>query len=313
MLNYSSRKSNRKKLFFLFIFMTLLISAAFVLALSAFHYIHVSGGGWQGFEQINRLNKLPVDDNGIASIDEEKAAEFIEANKKKEEASNIPTIDVGKTDEDPEKGEMRDHILKETATVGEDYFADTLFIGDSRLLGLSMTWKDTDATFYAAVGLSINQLNTKKVIKEDAETSYTVMEAIERDQRDYKRIYLMFGLNELGWGYPSVFIRSVRSVIEQLGELCPNAEVCIMAIMPISSEKTVSNYKGPLANERIREFNSLLLSLAAELNIWYLDTYTLMADEEGNLPENYAGDGIHLYSEHNKKIISYITNHAFAY
>lgn len=304
MLNYSFRKNNRKRTFFLFISTTLIISAAFVLALSAFHYIHVYSGDWQGFEQFNRLNRLPICEDAIASIDEEEAVEFIEANKQNH---------IGKNDEDTQKGEKNDHILKETDVVGEDYFVDTLFIGDSRLLGLGMTWKDTEATFYADVGLAINQLDTKKVIKEDAETSYTVMEAIERDQRDYKRIYMMFGLNELGWSYPSVFVHSVRSVIEQLGELCPNAEVCIMAIMPISAEKTVSNYTGPVANERIREFNSLLLDLAVELDIWYLDTYTLMSDEEGNLPEGYAGDGVHLYLEHNKKIISYLKNHAFAY
>lgn len=321
MLNYSSRKSRKKRIFLLYIPLVLLVGLAFALVISAFHFMSLSTGeGWEGFERINRLNVQMHDGDIIAAIDESEAAEIIEANTPDTEDDtteigdpSVPSTNVGKTDEDPEKGEIRDHILCETATVGEDYFSDTLFLGDSRMLGLSMTWKNSGATFYSAVGLSINQLNTKKVIKMDAETSYTVMDAIEHDGKDYKRIYLMFGLNELGWGYPSVFVRSVKTAIEQISILCPNAEFCIMGIMPIASDKSVSIYTGAAANERIREFNTLLLDLASELECWYLDTYSLMADEEGNLPDGYAADGIHLYSEQNKKIIACISTHAFAY
>ncbi|MBQ8208760.1 MAG: hypothetical protein IJZ89_08515 [Clostridia bacterium] len=305
----------------LYIPLTLLIAVASVLMLSAIHFMSSGEMTWTGFEKVNQLRLSPIDTDSILAIDESLAAYIIEANKQeteadtteKEEDPNAPISNPGKTDENPESGEIRDHILKVTAAVGEDYFADTLFIGDSRMLGLSMTWQDSGATFYASVGLSINQLNTKKVIKADAETAYTVMEAIERDEKDYKRIYLMFGLNELGWGYPSVFVRSVKTAIEQIREYCPNAEFCIMAIMPIAIDKTVSIYTGPVANERIREFNTMLLGLASELNCWYLDTYNLLADAEGNLPEGFAADGIHMYSEQNKRIISYISTHAFAY
>ena len=322
MLNYSSRKAKKRRILFLYIPLTLLFCLASILMISAIHFIGFSDNDtWRGFERVSMLKKLPIQTDFITGIDESAAAEIIEASTsdtdtdttQKSDNPNIPDSNPGKGDGSAQSGEIREHILRETAVVGEDYFSETLFIGDSRMLGLSMTWKDSGATFYSAVGLSINQLNTKKVIKVDAETSYTVMEAIENDGRDYKRIYMMFGLNELGWGYPSVFVRSVKTAIEQIKVLCPNAEFCIMGIMAIAADKSVSIYTGPVANERIREFNTLLLGLASEIDCWYLDTYNLLADAEGNLPGSFAPDGIHLYSEQNNKIIAYISNHAFAY
>lgn len=302
----------------LYIPLTLLICIASVLMISALQLMSISKNDtWEGFDKVKKLNKLPLGKDSISALDEKDAEKIISISGSESDAETTtggtlpdnPISNIG----DSQTGEIRDHVLNETSVVGDDYFSDTLFIGDSRMLGLSMTWKDCDATFYSAVGLSINQLNTKKVIKIDADTSYTVMEAIEKDGRDYKRIYLMFGLNELGWGYPSVFVRSVKTAIEQISVLCPNAEFCIMGIMPIAADKTVSIYTGAVANARIREFNTLLLGLASELGDWYLDTYNLFADAEGNLPDGFAADGIHMYSEQNKKIISYISTHAFAY
>ncbi len=314
MLSYSSRKSRKKKIVLLYIPLTLLICVASVLAISAFQFMRLSDDGtWEGFEKVKKLNKLPIVNDAISAIDEEEAKNIIESSDSETtEESDPPETPVSNIG-DSQIGEIRDHILNKTEIVGEDYFAETLFIGDSRMLGLSMTWKDCGATFYSAVGLSINQLNTKKVIKVSADTSYTVMEAIENDGKDYKRVYLMFGLNELGWGYPSVFVRSVRTAIEQIKALCPNAEFCIMGIMPIAADKSVSIYTGAVANARIREFNTLLLGLASDIGGWYLDTYNLFADMEGNLPDGFAADGIHMYSEQNKKIIDFVSNHAFAY
>ncbi len=317
MLSYSYRKNKKKKIIFLYIPLILLVCVASMLMISALQIMNLSGNGtWEDFEKVRTLNKLPLGDDAIPALDEG-AGKIIESKNpesnfdttKGDDPSGIPVSNIGNL----QIGDIRDHILIETAVVGEDYYCDTLFIGDSRMLGLSMTWKDCGATFYSAVGLSINQLNTKKVIKVSADTSYTVMEAIENDGRDYKRVYLMFGLNELGWGHPGVFVRSVKAAIEQISILCPNAEFCIMGIMPIAADKSVSIYTGSVANARIREFNTLLLGLASEIGGWYLDTYNLFADAEGNLPDGFAADGIHMYSEQNKKIIVFISNHAFAY
>ncbi|MEE0969281.1 MAG: GDSL-type esterase/lipase family protein [Clostridia bacterium] len=314
MLNFSSRKSRKKRLLLLFISLIISIFSVSIIMISALGMLSIDRITWQGFADINKLEKLPAEISSLLSIDEEEAVNFIESITPPESGGkdlvnpNAPT-----TNPDPNSnGEIHDHILKETAPVGDDYFSDTLFVGDSRMVGLGMTQQNSDATFYAGVGLSVNQLNTKKIIKTDGEESYTVIEAVKNNPNKFKRIYLMFGLNELGWAYPKAFAVSFGDAIKQLAEICPDAEICIMGIMPISADKSVSIYPGSEANKRIREFNSLLLQLASDMNCWYLDSYNLFADEEGNLPDGFAADGIHMYSEQNRKLMSFISTHAFA-
>lgn len=304
MLNKSSRKSRKNRIFLLYIPMLLLLSCVGVIVLSAFGMLGGDLSKWNGFATISKLDKTDPDTNTLISIDETEAIEFINEH-------FVPKNEL--TSGGKVTGSHRgDYVLVETIPADDSYFEDTLFIGDSRMVGLGMTFQKSKATFYAAVGLSVNQLSTKKVIKVDAETSYTVMEAIENDGREYKRVYMMFGLNELGWSYPSVFIRSVKEAIETLSELCPGAEICIISVNPISVNAKVSIYSGAEANNRIREYNSLLLDLAAEVGCWYLDSNTFFADEDGNLPADFAADGIHMYSEQNKKLMNYIISHAFA-
>lgn len=301
MLSYSTRKNKRKHIFLLFISITIFMAIAGMMVLSAMGvFREESEFTW--LSSINKLEKNKPDTNTISPISEEEAILLIG-----------DVLDSGNMEADLSTEDAIDPILKETSPVSDEYLEQTVFIGDSRMLGLHLSCQDTRATFYAAVGLSINQLSTQRVIKVDAQTSYTVMEAIEKDGREYKRVYLMFGLNELGWRYPSVFIRSVADTIEQLRILCPEAEICIMAVMPVSEEANVSIYKGNVANERIREYNAMLLDLASDVGCWYLDTYNLFSDEQGSLPKDFAPDGIHLYSGKNRILMNFILSHAFAF
>lgn len=264
---------------------------------------------------VSPMDKGIRDTDTVDTVDEALAVLYDETETETDSADETAGAPMPphRGDEQPVSGDARANVLKETPPVGDEYFETALFIGDSRMAGLSMSCKDSAATFYAAVALSINQLNTKKAIQVsiNGETSsITVMEAIERDEKAYDKIYLMFGLNELGWSYPSVFIKSMKSTIDRLSEIYPNADFCIMAIMPVSSDATVSIYKGNDANERIREYNQMLLELACENGYYYLDTYELFADETGSMPADYVGDGVHLYSDKNQKLMDYVKNHA---
>ena len=54
----------------------------------------------------------------------------------------------------------------------------------------------------------------------------------------------------------------MKSAIDRLAEDYPDAKFCVMAIMPIAEDASASIYKGTAANERIREYNSMLLKTA---------------------------------------------------
>lgn len=316
MLNYSSRKNRRNKIILLWVPLITMTLSFGIIVLSAIGILRVDKNAV--FTSVAPMEKGKADTDVVLSVDEAEAKIYIDkvnAVKDKNAEETTSADSPAETDGDApiSDGDIRSCILKETEKVGDDYFEDTLFIGDSRMLGLSMSCKDSKATFYAAVALSINQIDTKKAIKASVngeQVNLTVMEAVEKDTKQYNKIYLMFGLNELGWSYPSAFIKSVKSATDRLAEDYPNAKFCIMAIMPIAEDASASIYKGFAANERIREYNSMLLKMASENGFSYLDTYSLFADENGCLPSGYAGDGVHLYSDYNKKLMDYISTHA---
>ncbi len=309
MLSYSSRRRRRKRLFLIYIPLVLSIFITGILVIGYIEDLKPETVSFTGFDGISYLEKIEIDSSSLTNIDEKEVIKLTEKNE-----PEAPPVSVPDT-EPPVPEDEGYRVLKETATVGDDYFSDTLFIGDSRMVGLGMTAeKNCDATFYAAVAMSVNQLGTKEVIKVDEETSHTIMGAIENNEKNFKRTYMMFGLNELGWKRPSVFISSMKTAIDQIRELKPNTEICIMAIMPVTSDAVTLTYSSGIeANKKIREYNSLLLELASESGCWYLDTYSLFADTEGNMPKDFTPDGIHIYSKHNKTLMNYISTHAFAY
>ena len=84
--------------------------------------------------------------------------------------------------------------------VDESYFDDALFIGDSRTVGLrDYTDLSEHADFFCETSLTIY-----KVLEEDFKNMGTVKEALEN--KDYGKIYIMVGINELGRGTTEDFM-----------------------------------------------------------------------------------------------------------
>ena len=86
-----------------------------------------------------------------------------------------------------------------TGTVDADYFSDALFIGDSRTVGLSEYCAELDeqATFYGKTSLSIYEAKNKAFVKTSG-GKVTLAKALEG--KDYKKVYIMVGINEIGYG-----------------------------------------------------------------------------------------------------------------
>ena len=91
-------------------------------------------------------------------------------------------------------------------TVDYDYFDDALFIGDSRTVGLMEYGNLENAAFFADSGMSVFSLQTKKIsVPETGKVSLEEMLL----QKQYGKIYLMLGINELGYNLKA-FKRSIR-------------------------------------------------------------------------------------------------------
>lgn len=179
----------------------------------------------------------------------------------------------------------------EFVTVDESYFDDALFIGDSRTVGLrDYTDLSEHADFYCETSLTIY-----KVMEEEYKGLGTLQEALEN--KDYGKIYLMVGINELGRGTTEDFMEKYTEVVDRLHELEPEAKIFIQGIMRVSGQKDSSD--AIFNNSNINARNNAIATLADNSRFFYIDVNEAVCDEEGNLSAEYTFDQIHLLGVYN--------------
>lgn len=189
----------------------------------------------------------------------------------------------------------------EFTQVDESYFDDALFIGDSRTVGLrDYTSLPEHADFYCETSLTIY-----KVLEEDFNGLGTIREAIEA--KDYGKIYLMVGINELGRGTTEDYMEKYTEVVDTLRAWEPDAKLIIQGVMRVSGEK---NSKDPIFNNsNINARNNAVATLADNKDIFYIDVNEVVCDEEGNLNEEYTFDQIHLLGVYNDLWKEFLLSH----
>jgi lysophospholipase L1-like esterase len=186
----------------------------------------------------------------------------------------------------------------------DDYFSDALFIGDSRTQGLLLYSNLGNASYYAARGLTVEQV-FKKAVVDSGGGKLTVSDALSR--RAFGKVYLMFGLNELGWNSADKFIEQYGRVLDRVRETQPDAIVYVQGIMPVSAWKSE---KDPVHNNpNIARFNEMIERLTEEKNAIYLKVSDGVADESGVLPDEASSDGIHLNKKYCIKWEEYLRAH----
>lgn len=194
--------------------------------------------------------------------------------------------------------------VPESAEVENSYFDDAVFIGNSRTEGFKLYSGLSNAQYYTAIGLMVDTIFTKPYATVDGEKT-TIMEALKTTE--FSKVYIMLGMNELGWVYGSVYQEYYGRIIDAIREINPDAVIYIQSILPVSAEKSESDQI--YNNERINEFNSLLRELAEEKEVYYVDVAQAVSDENGCLPEDGSFDGVHLTPEYCGKWRDYLKTH----
>ncbi len=209
------------------------------------------------------------------------------------------------------------------SSVTDDYFDDALFIGDSRTVGLSEYCPELNgrATFYSKVSLTIYGLDDKEFVSvpivpeegmeipEDQlpREKVTVFEALSRKQ--FAKIYIMLGLNELGSGTGSSFTEAYSNVINQIRELQPDAIIIIQGIMHVTHSK--SSKDRVFKNSTINERNEMLKALADGEHVFYVDMNEATDDANGGLTQDLSFDNVHLKAKSYALWYDYLKNHAY--
>ena len=215
---------------------------------------------------------------------------------------------ASKTDKKKDAKEKEKNDIKKLVTASkeaeEDYYKDTVFIGDSRTQGLQINAGLTSPDFFAGRGLNVKNARTEKVVKNAAGKAVTVDDALKDKQ--YKKVYICFGINELGWPYTNIFADEYQKTIDAIKKIQPNAEVVVQGILPVTEKKSKSDKIFNMKN--VKKFNKVIKKMAEDNGETYVDNSPAVANDKGYLPGDVTPDGIHMNREYCKRILAYIVN-----
>ena len=147
-----------------------------------------------------------------------------------------------------------------------------------------------NVTDYTNIGLMVDTAVTKKFVKDKNGERVTILQDLKTKNID--TIYIMLGVNELGWVYSSIFIEKYSDLIDEIRKIKPNCNIIVQSIIPVTKSKSDSDeiYNNP----KIEEYNSLIKNMAQQKNVKYVDVASALADSNGNLPEEASTDGVHI-------------------
>lgn len=193
-------------------------------------------------------------------------------------------------------------------TVEDDYFADAVFIGDSRTVGmLEYGGLEETADFYASTGLTVYKMFSSEIVAvEGQRKKISVEQALS--QNSYAKIYLMIGINEMGTGTVESFVEAYQEAVDHLLELQPDAILYIQGIIKVTTER--SEQGDYINNEGIEARNEALSQLADNERIFYLDVNPEICDETGGMETSYTFDGVHLKAQYIDIWKTYLKEHA---
>ena len=186
---------------------------------------------------------------------------------------------------------------------GEDWFSDAAFIGDSRMKGIMNFAKFEYAADFSHVGLTVADVFTKSYI-ETASGTVTVSEALQGGT--YGKIYMMTGLNELGWYDTDKFIEYYGDMVDLAKQTHPEAQIYVIGIMPVGAKATAE--QAHLTNDRVQMFNGLILGMCEAKQVYFVDGFEAVASN-GSLPDDASPDGVHMEPGYCKMLTDYLLSH----
>ncbi len=174
----------------------------------------------------------------------------------------------------------------------EDPFLNALFIGDSRTVGIRKYAGIEGADFFATTGMSVYQMFSDKT---DVGDLTKIDLATLLGQKTYDRIFIMLGINELGYNFDRT-VQTFGQAVETLRALQPQAYIHVQANLHVSKAK--SDGDKLYNNDNINRLNAALAGLADGEQVFFLDVNPAFDDENGCLQGDLTWDGVHLLSKH---------------
>ena len=252
---------------------------------------------------------MTAEDTGISGMTQTSSEDTVQSSAAGEEAGMSGAAADAQTP-DPAAPDASEETPQEVVyhTVDDSYFDDAVFIGDSRTVGMyEYGGLEETSTFYASTGLTIYKMFDSAIVSVPGQKKkITVEEALSEKQ--FARIYLMIGINEMGTGTVESFMKAYSEAVQHLRELQPDAVIYLQAIMKVTTER--SEQGDYINNEGIEARNAEIAKLADNQKIFFLDVNPEICDETGGMVASYTYDGVHLKAQYIPIWLDYLKAHA---
>lgn len=202
------------------------------------------------------------------------------------------------------QGKQEEPVEASFYTADISYFHDALFIGDSRTVGLSEYGDLGEAEVFAGSGMNLYVIYKKEIPVTSGEKKK--LEQVLTEQK-FGKIYLMLGINELGYAYEQTLTR-YKELLENMRQLQPDAIFFLEANLHIAKRK--SETSEVYNNESIDRFNQAVKQLADGKTSFYIDVNELFDDGEGNLDQKYTADDAHVLGKYYEDWVKWILTKA---
>ena len=193
--------------------------------------------------------------------------------------------------------------VPEGGPVEDTYFEDAAFLGDSRTEGFHLYSGLKAGAYYYSVGATVESVFSKKV--ETPAGKMPLLDAMAEE--DFGKIYVMLGVNELGWSKTETFHDQYAKVIDRLRSDHPDAEIILQSILPVSAKH--EKKKTYVNNGRIAAYNEVIFQLAEEKDCAFVDAAEAVTDENGCLRAAWNSDGVHLNVKGCRAWLEYLRTH----
>lgn len=181
--------------------------------------------------------------------------------------------------------------LNRTQKVDDDYFDNTVFIGDSRTVAMQALNLINPKDTFAVNGINHIDYMSWNFYDEVTGINGTIFDIVA--SRKPEKIYVALGVNGVAFMQKSTFLEKYIEMIEKLMKASPNSKIIIESILPVN-EETYNRGNPNMNNVNVDDMNRELLNLVNIKGIYYLDLSDVLKDENNRLARKYdCGDGIH--------------------
>lgn len=203
--------------------------------------------------------------------------------------------------------------LPENDPVERSWFEQVSFVGDSLTQGLELYEAGLPEAMYCAYkGIGPNSVVNGATCKRADGSSEVPLEALTAQKP--KAVYVLLGTNVLGrdTDYTS-FLTYYRLMLDMIAQALPGTRIYVQSITPVRPEVCQTKNHEGLNRDRICAINNELAAIALEKGCHFLNLWEALADENGDLLEEYAQpDGYHFKPPGYTAWVEYLCSHTAA-